>query len=169
MGINDYHLVSQWHVAGTPEEVSDILADAEAFPQWWPEVYLQVDVIEPGDANGVGKLLRLHTRGWLPYTLRWDLRVTESDRPAGFSVTAVGDFNGTGRWTITPHEDGTVARYDWRIRVDKPILAALSFALKPLFAANHRWAMARGEEGLRRELLRRRQDAINAAPAGAAA
>jgi hypothetical protein len=30
------------------------------------------------------------------------------------------------------------------------------FILKPIFAANHRWAMARGEESLTRELLRRR-------------
>jgi hypothetical protein len=28
--------------------------------------------------------------------------------------------------------------------------------IKPLFAANHRWAMARGEESLRLELARRR-------------
>jgi hypothetical protein len=28
--------------------------------------------------------------------------------------------------------------------------------LKPVFAFNHRWAMARGEEGLKLELLRRR-------------
>jgi hypothetical protein len=27
---------------------------------------------------------------------------------------------------------------------------------KPIFSANHRWAMARGEESLRRELSRRR-------------
>jgi hypothetical protein len=31
-------------------------------------------------------------------------------------------------------------------------LRYLSFLFKPFFSANHRWAMARGEESLRREL-----------------
>ena len=46
--------------------------------------------------------------------------------------------------------------YDWRLRAEKPLLRSLSFLLKPLFEANHRWAMAQGEESLRLELARRR-------------
>lgn len=46
--------------------------------------------------------------------------------------------------------------YDWRIRADKPLLRYLSFAMRPIFAANHRWAMAKGEESLRLELAQRR-------------
>jgi len=45
--------------------------------------------------------------------------------------------------------------YDWRIRAEKPLLRWLSPLLKPLFAANHRWAMAQGERSLARELARR--------------
>jgi hypothetical protein len=74
-------------------------------------------------------------------------------------------------WTFT--QDGGVVDvvYDWRISAEKPLLRKLSFLLKPLFEANHRWAMARGEESLRLELLRRRAttaDARNrvAAPPG---
>ena len=153
MPTNDYHLVTNWRVQGTAHEVSDILADATEFTRWWPEVYLEVTLLAPGDANSVGRVLRLHTRGWLPYTLEWQVRVTASRRPYGFDVTAEGDFNGTGRWTISDIVD---VQYDRRIRVDKPVRAALSFLLKPLFSANHRWAMARGEAGLKREVIRRR-------------
>jgi hypothetical protein len=46
--------------------------------------------------------------------------------------------------------------YDWRSRARKPILRSLSWLLKPVFAANHRWAMARGERSLALELQRRR-------------
>ena len=46
--------------------------------------------------------------------------------------------------------------FDWRLRAEKPLLKSLSFLLKPLFRWNRGWAMARGEEGLRRELIRRR-------------
>jgi hypothetical protein len=46
--------------------------------------------------------------------------------------------------------------YDWRIRADKPLLRYGSFVFRPIFGANHRWAMARGEESLNLELRRRR-------------
>jgi hypothetical protein len=36
------------------------------------------------------------------------------------------------------------------------LLRYLSFVFKPLFAANHRWAMAQGERSLRAEMARRR-------------
>jgi hypothetical protein len=45
--------------------------------------------------------------------------------------------------------------YDWQLRGEKPLLRRLSFLLRPVFTANHRWAMARGEESLRLELERR--------------
>ena len=45
--------------------------------------------------------------------------------------------------------------YDWKIRADKPLLKYGSFLMKPIFSANHRWAMAKGEESLKLELARR--------------
>jgi len=51
---------------------------------------------------------------------------------------------------------GSRATSGWRIRAEKGVLRRFSFVMKPLFAANHRWAMARGEESLRLELARRR-------------
>jgi hypothetical protein len=93
---------------------------------------------------------------WLPYTLRWSFRVIESRYPYGFSLEAWGDFEGSGSWTFAQDGEWVDIRYDWKIRADKPLLRVLSFLLKPVFSANHRWAMARGEESLRTELDRRR-------------
>jgi hypothetical protein len=42
------------------------------------------------------------------------------------------------------------------VRAEKPLLQALSPFLRPLLAANHRWAMRKGEESLALELARRR-------------
>jgi hypothetical protein len=152
---NDYHFITHWRVESTTEEVSEILDDAADLARWWPSVYLDVQVLEPGDEQGVGKLVSLHTKGWLPYTLRWQFRVTESRRPRGFALEAVGDFEGRGVWTF--EQDGPYVNitYDWKIGTNKRLLNALSFLLKPVFAANHRWAMARGEESLKLELARR--------------
>jgi Polyketide cyclase / dehydrase and lipid transport len=156
MGFSDYQFVSRWRVEGTCEEVAEIIGDAESLPRWCPSVYLDARVLEPGDERGVGKLVFVHTKGWLPYTLRWRFRVTESRHPHGSTLQALDDFDGRGVWTF--EQDGAHVRitYDWRIRVRKPFVKAFSFLLKPLFAFNHRWAMARSEESLKLELLRRR-------------
>ena len=156
MASADYHFVSRWRAEGTCQEVADVIGDVESLPRWWPAVYLDVQVLEPGGAHGVGKLVSLYTKGWLPYTLRWHLRVTESRHPHGSTIQALGDFDGRGVWTFTQAGEFVDITYDWRIRARKPLLNALSFLLKPIFAANHHWAMARGEESLRLELLRRR-------------
>ena len=155
MASSDYHFITQWRVEGTLEEVAAIITDRDALTRWWPSVYLEVEEIEPGDASGLGKVVRLYTKGWLPYTLRWQLRVAEI-RPDGFTLEASGDFTGRGIWTFA--QDGPWVRitYDWRIRADKPLLRRLSFLLKPVFAANHHWAMAQGEQSLQLELARRR-------------
>ncbi len=156
MASNDYHFITNWRMPGTCEEVSDILKDAADLPRWWPSVYLEVEVLEPGDEDGIGKFVGLYTKGWLPYTLRWQFRVTESRYPHGFSLRAEGDFDGRGIWTLRQDGEFVEVIYDWRLRADKPLLRAFSFLLKPIFSANHHWAMKRGEESLQLELLRRR-------------
>ena len=107
------------------------------------------------------------TKGWLPYTLRWTLRITETMTDRGFALAASGDLEGTGRWTFAQDGPETVITYDWRVVATKPLLARLSWLLRPAFAANHRWAMDRGEESLRLELRRRRDPAaVVPAPPG---
>jgi hypothetical protein len=170
MGSADYEFLTVWRVAGSPEEVAAILGDARKLPTWWPSVYLAVEPAagtpENGLTPGIPGPASLHTKGWLPYTLRWTLTLTEPVTDRGFALTAAGDLNGTGRWTFEQDGPETVITYDWRVSTAKPLLRRLSWLLKPAFAANHRWAMARGQESLALELRRRRHpDDPQAVPA----
>ena len=151
---NDYHFITVWRVESTVEEVSTIIGDAADLVRWWPSVYLDVKVLEPGDERGLGKVVSLYTKGWLPYTLRWSFRVTEV-YDKGFTLVARGDFDGRGIWTF--EQDGSYVNmtYDWKIKAEKPLLRYFSFIMKPIFSANHRWAMAKGEESLKIEIARR--------------
>lgn len=158
MPTNEYHFITHWRVVSTCEEVSDILGEGADLPRWWPSVYLDVREIERGDEHGVGRVLDLYTKGWLPYTLRWRARGTESRHPHGYTIEATGDFVGRGIWTFAQDGDLVDVTYDWKLRADKPLLRYGSFLFKPIFAANHRWAMARGEESLKLELARRHAD-----------
>jgi hypothetical protein len=154
MATNDYHFITRWRVNSTIKEVADILSDAADLVRWWPSVYLDVVVLKPGDEKGLGKVVSLYTKGWLPYTLRWDFEVTDV-RQDGFTLVASGDFEGRGIWTFEQDGPWVNVIYDWKISAEKPLLRNFSFIIKPIFEANHRWAMAKGEESLKLELARR--------------
>ena len=162
MSTNEYQFLSRWRVDGTCGEVADVLGDPLALAQWWPSVYLAVEELQPPDARGLGRRVRLHTKGWLPYTIRWELEQVESRYPYGFTIVARGDFEGHGVWTFEQDGPSVNMTYDWSLRAEKPLLRNLSFLMKPLFEANHRWAMAQGEESLKLELARRRATSVGA-------
>ena len=126
MGAPEYRFLTRWRVLGTPEEAFAILSDARDLPRWWPAVYLRAEELEAGGEDGVGRRVRVHTKGWLPYTLDWAFRVTASRRPHGFSLEAEGDLAGAGEWTLEADGPWTAITYDWRIRAEKPLLRALT-------------------------------------------
>lgn len=152
---NRYHFVTRWRLEGTVAQVHKVLGDPLQLTRWWPAVYLDVQQTKPGDATGLGREFSLYTKGFLPYTLRWDFTATRVT-PTGFSLTARGDFVGEGVWTFTQDGPYVDLVYDWQVEARKPLLRALSFALKPIFSRNHEWAMRKGEQSLRLELARLR-------------
>lgn len=155
MSDRNFSLISNWSVRGRIEDVAEILADPERFPDWWGEVYLSIEITAPGDENGIGRTVDVHSRGWLPYTLRWTGRLVETDPPHRSVIDATGDLNGQGIWTLRQNGEMAEINYDWTVVVEKPWMRIMAPVLRPVFAWNHRWAMAKGEEGLVREMARR--------------
>jgi hypothetical protein len=156
MAANRYEFVTRWRVEGTREDIFRILEDTSALPRWWPAVWLKVEQLRPADASGVNSQYRLTSKGWLPYVLAWTMTTTEKAFPERLALAAGGDFRGTGIWTFA--QDGAFAdvTYNWEIVADKALLKYLSFVFKPIFRANHNWAMRKGLESLKLELARRR-------------
>ncbi len=158
---NHYHFLTRWRVQSTPEEIYDILAEPLEYPRWWPSVYLSV-------ARSGANKFRLQTRGWLPSTLEWNAETVIAERPTRIEIAATGDFHGRGIWSLRADGEFTDVSFDWNLHAEKPLLRHLSFALKPAFEANHRWAMDMGRQSLLLELERSRAttaDAMNSIPA----
>lgn len=162
MSRNAWHFITRWRVEATPEEVYSILSQPADYPRWWPSVYLDVRALESGGSY------RLLTKGWLPYRLRWTAHTMESQPPHRLVVEASGDFNGRGIWSIVADGAYCDITFDWKIRAEKPLLRYLTPVLRPVFEANHRWAMAQGEQSLRLELERSRAWDVASANAVAA-
>lgn len=165
---DSFRLASHWILDARIEEVAQILADIPGLTRWWPDVYLAAELLAPGDpVTGLGRRFAVHSRGFLPYTLRWRGEVVESDAPRCWTIAAEGDLAGRGTWTLAQVGRFADIRYDWQVTVEQPLLSRLAPLLRPAYAANHRWAMARGLEGLRREIAARRGAGSTLDPAGA--
>jgi len=148
-----YRYVNHWRVLGPIDEVAAVLRDATAYPRWWPSVYLAV---EPFIDEGGGERRRVRSQGFLPYAIEFVAHVVDERLPHGFSVIAEGEMQGRGDWQLTADGDWVDIVYRWQVTGNKMLWRTTSWALRPLFEANHYWAMRRGEESLRLELARRR-------------
>lgn len=159
---HEFRIVTTWRLQATAQEVTAVLTDATALTRWWGQVYLAVEVVAPGDAAGIGRKVSVLSKGWLPYRIRWTGELVAADMPRSWSIRATGDLTGLGVWTLTEADGWTEAMYDWRVSADRPLFRLLAPVMAPVLAWNHRWAMARGEEGLRREVVRRRGQMLTA-------
>ncbi len=157
MTATDFRFETRWTVQATPDEVFGILSDPMELPRWWPSAYLSADEVERGAADGAGRVVSLVTKGWLPYTLRWTLRVTAITAPREISIEAFGDLEAKGLWTITDRGGVTDVDFVWEVAPSNALVKNFSFILGGAYERNHRWAMERGRESLDLELRRRRE------------
>jgi hypothetical protein len=164
-----YRVASNWVVPGNALEVAAVFAEPTTWAQWWPAAFLDVKELPCSGDSYIGRAARIHSKGWLPYTLRLQAAVTECNYPHGCTFTVTGDFEGRCVCVIEERTDRVEVSFDWDVRVRKPLLRGLSWAFKPAFEANHRWVMRRGNESLRIELARRRartDEAVTVPPPG---
>lgn len=147
-----FHIPTTWRVKGTVEEVYKILSTPTDFVRWWPSVYIEVSELKAGDEDGIGRVVRLRTKGKLPYTLGWQAEAVEIEKPHRIRICAQGDLEGCGEWQFSQEGEWVTIRYNWIVYATKPWMNVLAPVLKPIFVWNHLWAMRQGEIGLRREL-----------------
>ena len=145
----DYSFVTVWRHHAPIEAVYDAIADSLAWPEWWSTV-TAVEQVAAGDPDtGQGDVRRYTFKGSLPYTLSFDLAVTNMVRPRTLAGSATGELEGTGVWTLTEEADGiTVARYDWNVRTTRWWMNVFAPLARPIFKANHDVVMRAGAAGL---------------------
>jgi len=149
--LTQFHLITQWKLTAPVSAVWAELMRPELWPQWWKGV-VGVELLEPGDANGVGAYRRMTWRSALPYKLAFNMRTVRVEPRTIIEGVADGELSGTGRWQVTRAGGGTDVRYDWIVDVTKPWMRKLSPLLKPAFAWNHNVVMEWGRKGLERRV-----------------
>jgi hypothetical protein len=159
-----FRIVSTWRVDGDLATVTDVLSDAESLPRWWSSSFLRAEILDAGDADWIGRVVRLHSKGVMPHTLQFMLRVDAIRKGRFVRFDVRGDFVGIASIAVRPCEPVVELDFMWDVTVRHPVLAPLVGFGRWLFVRNHRWAMAGGERCLQRELDRRRGEPVPAAP-----
>jgi len=154
--VTDYHCTARWELEATPEELCALMLDAPALPRWWPSVFLDATLVDPGDERAVGRTVELLVAAFLPLTLRLRAKVTAVRPAERIAVETTGDLDGIGLWAFEPGDRRTIVRWSWRGRLRKPVAGLVPTFLRPTFLAGHRWAMERGLTSLLLEVWRRR-------------
>lgn len=156
-----FDLESRWHLDASIPEIYAVVRTPESLASWWSSVFMRAEFIEPGGPDLVGLTVRLYTKGLLPHTFQFAARVVKSDLRGAVEIEAWGDFIGRGEIRVRDAPGGVDIRIRWRVLVRQPYIRPLLRLLALVFAANHRWAMRRGREGLQAEIHRRRRHVIS--------
>jgi hypothetical protein len=146
-----FDLTTEWRLAAPRARVWAIIHGVEAWPGWWPHV-TAVRPIAPGDADGLGAVHEFVWRTALPYRIVLRMRVVAADPLVRIEGVAAGDLEGRGIWTFEDAPEGTLVRYRWCVRTEKPWMKATARLLYRLFAWNHGKVMEGGRIGIERLL-----------------
>jgi Polyketide cyclase / dehydrase and lipid transport len=149
--VRNYRFLTTWCLEAPIDEVFAAIHETARWPQWWPAVR-RAELVEDGDADGVGRLWRLTWRGALPYDLEFTSRVTRVERPWRLEGDAGGELVGTGRWRLYEGHAGTAVVYEWNVATSRAWMNRLAPIARPAFAWNHNAVMRQGGAALARHL-----------------
>jgi hypothetical protein len=140
-----YTFRSAWQLGADPDRVYAALADADAYPRWWPQVRSARRI---DDDSG-----EIRCRSLLPYELVFVVHRELVDPAARVLVARLdGDLIGTSRWTVSADGAGTRAVFEQEVQVGKAVIRSAGRLVRPVLRFNHDVMMRAGEAGLRRYL-----------------
>ncbi len=148
MRFDEYVFHFTWHFAAPPGRVAELILDVSSMPEWLPEACREAVEIE---GEGEWRRFHLELRGFLPHTVRLDVRAREA--LPHIYIESGGNLLGTGEWLLAEEDGGTRVDLAQSVRANTPILRVASFFLRPLCVANHNWIMRKTGEAMARKLV----------------
>lgn len=146
-----YLFETDWALTASPDAVFDLLAEPGEFATWWPSV-IDSALLEEGDESGVGRKASYVLRGPLPYTMRFEVRAIEVNRPSRLQTVVRGDLIGSGTYLIEPRDGVTHVRFNWYVSTTKKWMNLAALLAKPVFAWAHGRVMREGCRAMARHI-----------------
>jgi hypothetical protein len=149
----EYRLLTIWRIDAPLEAVYAAIHDSPSWPSWWLGIR-KVELLDPGDSDGIDSVSRYTWRGRLPYRLVFEVRATRIEKEVAIEGLARGDLEGVGRWYFARKGAVSIVRCEWYVRSTRCWMNLIAPLARPLFIHNHEQIMARGAKGLARRLER---------------
>lgn len=149
--MGDHTWTSTWHIAAPLPVVWQAILHPEEWPRWWPFV-AEVQLLKPGNEDGVGALRRFTWNTRLPYRIHIVMEARAVEHHRLLAARATGDVRGLGIWRFSAVGCSTRLEYQWHIKLDRPWMRWLAPVATPLFKWNHDRVMDAGAAGLARYL-----------------
>lgn len=132
-----YMFETEWVLTAPIERVFEVFQHPETFSAWWPSVK-NSRLLEEGDADGVGTRAAYSIRSPLGYSMKFEVKAVEVERPLRIHSVVRGDLIGTGTYLLESVGDETHIRFNWYVSTTKSWMNwAASFAKPALVWAHH--------------------------------
>ena len=155
-----YHFGYRWEIEGPIDVVFECVSDARTFHEWF-SVFKDVKVEDQDGPIGVGSRAICKVQAILPYSLDWDITVSEYDPPHYVSTDCqlvLSDrfsLNGYVKYRFEQVGSKVVVINEQELRSERPLPGPLRAMAQKMFAYNHDWAMGKGQTGLQAYVNRR--------------
>lgn len=139
-----YQFESEWELTAPIESVFELLSHPEDFTSWWPSVKRSRLLVE-GDEKGLGARAAYTLQSPLLYSMAFEARAVEVERPLRIHTLVRGDLVGTGTYLLEADEGArTRVGFSWHVSTTKPWMNIIAPVAKPLFVWAHRHVMSEG-------------------------
>lgn len=147
----EFELASLWRLDAPIDQVWATLSDVGSWPRWWPAVR-RVQLLEPGDAQGLGCVRRVEWVSRLRLPLVSELELLACQSPERLLGRTWGPLVGETLWQLHPQGRATEVHCTWNLPQHRPWMHRLAPLLEPVLRWNHDGMMRRGGVGLARYL-----------------
>lgn len=132
-----YHFVTYLKFGAEPKRVWDGLIQVPEWPSWWKWLE-RVDVMDRGDADGLGAVFRQCIATPLFYKLTWQTEIVERVDPTFIQLDSSGDLQGVGQFRLRDAEQGeTELSFIWLVETGKRWMNFLAPVGRPAFNYAH--------------------------------
>lgn len=145
-----YHIVNQWSLSATPDEVTAILKDINHWPQWCPQFCLETSQKSPGEPDGIGQVFAvLMSDKRLSYC-----EMREPPLPNQMVFEFSGALSGQVIWTLRTKGIWTDVIADWYLEPWLTQLKIIGPLLKPFCGPGLKRLTQTFGQGLKQEVTR---------------
>lgn len=132
-----YHFITRIELTSPIDDIWATLARSESWIDWWRWLR-DVEVLNEGDSEGVGRRVRQTVSSPLRYRLTYVGFITRVSSRELSRFEAEGDLEGQGQFRIEATENGTaLITFDWLVETPKEWMNLIAPLARPVFVWNH--------------------------------